>query len=335
MSQPIEAPVSLFYSYAHEDEPFRNELEKHLAVLRRTGVIAPWHDRRITAGHEWADEIDRYLESAQVILLLVSADFLASDYCWGVEMNRALARHDAGDARVIPVMVRPVDFFSGVPFARLQALPRDARPITEWPNKDAAWADVARGIRLACSEVQQRVAKAASISAPARGETGRPPGSADRGRVPPAAPVRPRNEEELGEFYTLYWAAFSAELQRSDLRLRPPSATTRNYARISLGSSDMRMNVFASVRDRFIGMELVLKRPACDDAYLRLKSARAAVEREFGRPLDWNELQGSFRIALVERGHDPVRREAWSRQHQWLLENLKRFQAILVGRVTT
>lgn len=160
-------PVRLFYSYAHEDEIFRTKLEKHLAVLRRTGVIAPWHDRRISAGRAWEREIDTHLEAAQVILLLVSADFLASDYCWGVEMTRALAKHDAGLARVIPVMIRPVDFFSGVPFARLQALPRDARPITEWSNEDAAWVDVARGIRLACAEVQQlRSAHAAGILAP-------------------------------------------------------------------------------------------------------------------------------------------------------------------------
>lgn len=167
MSEHIEHPVSLFYSYAHEDEPFRTKLEKHLAVLRRTGVIAPWHDRRITAGRAWEREIDTHLEEAQVILLLVSADFLASDYCWGVEMKRALAKHDAGLARVIPVMIRPVDFFSGVPFARLQALPRDAKPITEWPNEDAAWVDVAKGIRLACAEVQQlRSVHAAGILAP-------------------------------------------------------------------------------------------------------------------------------------------------------------------------
>lgn len=167
MSEQIEQPIRLFYSYAHEDESFRKKLEKHLTVLMRTRVIAPWHDRRITAGRDWEQEIDKHLEAAQVVLLLVSADFLASDYCWGVEMKRALERHDAGLARAIPVMIRPVDFFAGVPFARLQALPRDAKPITEWLNEDAAWVDVARGIRLACTEVQQlRSAHAAGILAP-------------------------------------------------------------------------------------------------------------------------------------------------------------------------
>lgn len=137
---------------------FVETLDKHLSVLRRTGVIAPWHDRRITAGREWEHEIDKHLEEAQVILLLVSADFLASDYCWGVEMKRALAKHDAGLARVIPIMIRPVDFFVGVPFAHLQALPQDAKPITEWNNQDAAWADVAKGVRVACSEIRDRAA---------------------------------------------------------------------------------------------------------------------------------------------------------------------------------
>jgi hypothetical protein len=135
-SDTATQPIHLFYSYAHEDEPFRHALDKHLSVLRRTGVIAPWHDRRISPGSDWAKEIDRYLDEAQLILLLVSADFLSSDYCWGVEMERALSRHNAGLARVIPIMVRPVDF-EGVPFARLQALPRQAKPITQWRDQDA------------------------------------------------------------------------------------------------------------------------------------------------------------------------------------------------------
>src|SRR3954471_1709733 len=106
------APISLFYSYSHKDEALRDELETHLSLLKRQGVIAGWHDRRIEAGTEWAGAIDKNLEEAGIILLLVSADFLASPYCWDVEVRRAMERHEAGTARVIPVILRPVDWHS-------------------------------------------------------------------------------------------------------------------------------------------------------------------------------------------------------------------------------
>ena len=115
-------------------------------------MISAWHDREITAGREWAGETAAALDRCKVILLLVSADFLASDYCWDVEMQRALARHDAGDARVIPVMLRPVDW-EGAPFAKLQGLPKDMRPVTRWPDRDEAFTDVAKGIRRAVAEI--------------------------------------------------------------------------------------------------------------------------------------------------------------------------------------
>jgi hypothetical protein len=150
MSPP--APASLFYSYSHKDEALRDELETHLSLLRRQGVISGWHDRRIGAGSEWAGQIAHQLEAADVILLLVSADFLASDYCYDVEMKRALERHGAGTARVIPVILRPCDWQSA-PLGRLQALPRDAKPVTSWKDRDEAFTDVARGIRNAVTSL--------------------------------------------------------------------------------------------------------------------------------------------------------------------------------------
>jgi formylglycine-generating enzyme required for sulfatase activity len=138
--------VAIFFSYAHEDEQLRDELSKHLRILERQGVISTWHDRKITAGSEWKGEIDTHLESAQTILLLISADFLASDYCYDVEMTRALERHKNNEAVVIPVILRPVSW-SDAPFAKLQALPKDAKAVTEWPNQDAAFRNITEGIR--------------------------------------------------------------------------------------------------------------------------------------------------------------------------------------------
>jgi TIR domain-containing protein len=149
------APIEIFISYSHKDEALREELGKHLSLLKRRGVINEWHDRRIGAGQEWAGAIDEHLNSAAVILLLVSSDFLASDYCYDQEMKRALERHDAGDARVIPVILRSVDW-AGAPFGKLQALPKDGKPVTSWPNQDEVFSDIARGIRKVVQDPRAR-----------------------------------------------------------------------------------------------------------------------------------------------------------------------------------
>jgi hypothetical protein len=138
--------LRMVISYSHKDDALREELETALAPLRRQGLIGVWHDRRIDAGTEWKRAIDTEFEEADVILLLVSPDFVASDFCYDIEMKRAMERHEAGTAKVIPIVVRPVDF-RGLPFARLQALPRDAKPVVTWASRDKAWLDVERGIR--------------------------------------------------------------------------------------------------------------------------------------------------------------------------------------------
>jgi len=138
--------VEVFFSYAHRDEDLRDELANHLRLLERQRIIAGWHDRRISAGDEWAGEIDTHLQTARIILLLVSADFLASDYCYDIEVQQAMARHEAGEAIVIPIILRPVDWHSAL-FGKLQALPKDGRPVTSWPNRDEAFLDIARSIR--------------------------------------------------------------------------------------------------------------------------------------------------------------------------------------------
>jgi hypothetical protein len=150
-----DVPLRLFYSYSHNDETFRVELEKHLAVLRRTGVIDAWHFRQIPPGHEWEGEIDQHLEAAQIILLLISPDFLSSNYCWEVEGRRALERHQQKLSAVIPVVLRACDWIHS-PFARLQALPTNAKAIASWSDKDEALTDVAAGIRAAAGAFRSR-----------------------------------------------------------------------------------------------------------------------------------------------------------------------------------
>ena len=147
----MASPVEVFFSYAHEDEMWRIELEKHLSLLQHKGFITVWHDRKIASGTAWAQEIDTHLKAAHLILLLISSDFLASDYCWGVELQEALRRHQRGEACVIPILVRPVDW-NEAPFSHLQALPRDNKAISSWSNRDEALTQVAQGIRQALVE---------------------------------------------------------------------------------------------------------------------------------------------------------------------------------------
>ncbi len=173
-------PVSLFFSYSHKDEDLRGELETHLSPLRRQQVISGWHDRMITPGDEWKSRIDENLNQADVILLLVTPNFLASDYCFDVEMKQAMGRHELGEACVIPVIVRPVDWH-GEPFAKLHCLPRDGKPITRWPDRDEAWLDVVKGIRKAAEAFAGRPpARRASATGPAAGS---PPAGATGGTV--------------------------------------------------------------------------------------------------------------------------------------------------------
>ena len=177
--------LEIFYSYAHADEALREHMETHLSLLHRQGLISEWHDRQILAGDEWARDIDQHLETASIILLLISPDFLASDYCYDIEMQRALERHKNGEAQVIPVILRPVDW-EGAPFARLKCLPRDARAVTEWDNRDAAFRDIARGIRTAIEQLPSTSTLPqpvpAASGAPATASTRAPTVPTDRNR---------------------------------------------------------------------------------------------------------------------------------------------------------
>jgi hypothetical protein len=114
--------------------------------MKRQGLLDSWHDRRIGLGVEWAEEIDKNLAEADVILLLISPDFLASDYCFDVEIKKAMERHEEGKAKVIPIILRPCDWQTAA-FGKLQAAPKDAKAVTSWTNRDEAFYDIAGSIR--------------------------------------------------------------------------------------------------------------------------------------------------------------------------------------------
>ena len=147
--------VRLFFSYSHRDEEIRNELENHLSALKRQGVISTWHDRRIIAGQELDNAISRELEAAHIILLLVSPYFIASDYCYDVEMQRAIEKHYNKEAHVIPVIVHPCDW-KDTPFGKLLATPKDGKPISKFPNQHDAFLEVTLAIKEAAKNLRNK-----------------------------------------------------------------------------------------------------------------------------------------------------------------------------------
>src|ERR1700738_2909460 len=152
MADTSQQEIKLFYCYAREDKPLRDELEKHLAWLKRRYQLTNWHDREILPGEEWEQAIDTHLNAAHLILLLISPDFMSSDYCYGKEMQRALERHAEGTCKVIPIILRPT-FLDAAPFNKLQMLPTDAKPITRWSDRDEAFHDVVKEINLVLKDL--------------------------------------------------------------------------------------------------------------------------------------------------------------------------------------
>jgi TIR domain len=147
-------PVKVFFCYAREDEVLLGKLKTHLRPLERAGLIEMWYDREIRAGSEWEKEIDKHLTEAQIVLLLVSPDFLDSDYCYQNEMTKAIERHEQGEARVIPVILRSSNW-KLAPIGKLQTLPKDGKPIvsSEWHNQDDALNNVSIGVESVVEEI--------------------------------------------------------------------------------------------------------------------------------------------------------------------------------------
>ncbi|MFI8749899.1 toll/interleukin-1 receptor domain-containing protein [Vreelandella lionensis] len=147
----------IFFSYSHKDEDIRDKLDTQLSLLKRRGVIEAWHDRAIDVGSELDKEIDEHVRNDDIILLLISPDFIASDYCFDTEMKVAMERHYSGDAIVMPIIIRPCDW-QEAPFGKLMAAPRDGRPVTLWENQDSAFLDIVDSIKRALNKLSNKSA---------------------------------------------------------------------------------------------------------------------------------------------------------------------------------
>lgn len=155
----MDRQFEIFFSYAHEDEDLMNDVRRQLIVYERNGRILKWHDRMIPPGVDWRGQIDHRLETAQIILLFMSPHFIESRYCYEIEGEVALRRHNAGQARVVPIVLRPCAW-EETPFGRLQALPADSRPISRWADRDEACLDAARGVMRVVDELNRATVQA-------------------------------------------------------------------------------------------------------------------------------------------------------------------------------
>ncbi len=151
-----EGPLLVFYSYAHLDSRHRLSLKKHLSPLRRLKLITDWYDHDIDPGEEWAEEISQKLNEADIVLLLISADFVDSNYCYDTELAEAMKKHEAGTAEVIPIIVRATNAWTNLPFGKLNALPDMGKAIPKWPTHDEGWTNVAAGVERVARQLLAR-----------------------------------------------------------------------------------------------------------------------------------------------------------------------------------
>ncbi len=157
-SQP---PIKVFISYAEEDIRLVNQLKTHLTLLEQNGIIDIWENREISPGAEWRGMIDSHINSSHLILLLLSAYFLASDYIYSTEIEQALERHQSGKARLIPIILRPA-LWENSPFGNLQVLPRNGKPVALVKDADQAFTEIAKEIQLVCYDLQKQIARTSS-----------------------------------------------------------------------------------------------------------------------------------------------------------------------------
>ena len=148
-------PPKVFVSYCHADKQLKDELLKHLEPIRRLRLIDTWNDLEILPGEEWDKAISQNLEDAEIVLLLVSIDFINSKYCYDIELQQAITKHRKGECQIVPIILRPC-MWKHTPFAEFQALPTEARAVVTWSNQDEALTDIADGLFRIAKDLRNR-----------------------------------------------------------------------------------------------------------------------------------------------------------------------------------
>lgn len=314
--------VRLFVSYSHKDKALCEKLSTHLSNLRNQGIIQTWYDGDILPGTAWEEQIITQLATADIILLLISADFLASSFCFDREMQQALARHEAGQARVLPVILRPVDW-SGAPFAKLQVLPSEAKAVTLWGSLDLAFADVVKGIRRAIDDLlTMREASANKSAEPAKNAAVAPQRAQ---QVPEVSRIQQNSrwtEEQLKKLQARSSAITRGlqDLQESKTRGRIDEG---RYLALKADLDQEYTTLLGQVREKLADLDQELDAIMLEAALLRdagledpareqrllARLAQVAQRRGLARPLVemLSRQQGSLVFWLIEVGIQLVR----------------------------
>jgi hypothetical protein len=146
-------PLRLFLSYAHKDEKYVRRLQVELKLMERNGLILPWYDRRLTGGEKWEPRILQELNEADAVICQPSPEYLASDFCLS-ELNAAIKRREAGEAELIPYVLRTSGWKEVLTLGEIQLLPADAKPLAQWKDNDQYWRAVAEGIQASLKKLQ-------------------------------------------------------------------------------------------------------------------------------------------------------------------------------------
>ncbi len=293
-----ERPVKVFFSYAREDSELREQLHRHLAVLRREGSIEAWYDGELLPGQPWRPEILAQLEESQVIVMLVSSDFLASDFCTSVEMERALERSRRREGIALPVIARACDW-KHTALGELLALPADGLAVTLWSNRDEAWLDTVGGVRKVIEAMRKEKEEASQAWSGVARENSRTEEMRKR-LDDKAQDILARESELLSresrlklEFDTIEEGRAALKAREEELAGRERTLASENERvereRAALGAVEQRLKALES--------ELEEKRDALDEHASALEK-RAAELRE--KEAKHNEALESLEKRAVE-----------------------------------
>lgn len=236
------SPVEVFIGYAGDgqDKQHCAMLEKHLSVPRRQSEIVTRHERLVAPGKELHAELQGMLDRADLIVLLITPDFIASDFCYHEQMNAAISRHNRHSARVIPVIVRPCDL-EGLPVAKLKALPTTRKPITDDRRPERIWAQVAREIRAVAKELQERQSSK-EVSSLSNATDSAPNASGSPAVEPPSTLLTPqaRAKQVVRTLESVQAKEDPAELLRDWVLLFGPTPLDRDILQFICGEVALR-----------------------------------------------------------------------------------------------
>ncbi len=310
----VEMPIEIFCCYARKDHEFLQHLKAHLMPLQREGIITIWSDTDINAGKQWEDEITKHLNTAQIILLLVSPDFMMSEYIYSKEMKRAIERHKRGEATVIPIILRWVSW-QRTPIGQLQALPKDGRPIKNWQDEDEAFYDTVEGIIKVIEGIERN----------------KPAGSSPISSSPTSIATH------KAVLYQLFFADLLERLKTTHPGITNAKKTQQQpFWWFGAGKTGFNFEWIFTKSALRTGLSINIpnNRDATKKAFDALFEQQAAIEKEFGQPLVWERLEGKeSRISLIRQATIADPPDELEQTKQWAVETMLKFVDVFKERI--